>query len=339
MQQALQAELMAIMQAVAFPAPGVVALGGRTAPRLAAAQPQAGMPDGNPVVAQLQSLFYEHCYCRRFNGVVADRPAVSSFADDLASALSAANPGRDRWDAGWQVRQALPNGQVVAVKGAMTRTALPGEFHALGPPGAPVQPGAEISLFAARESLVLQPGFYFAFGETLADPLEDCALVRFYWNIGAKGAPRLVGAIATALNRFAIPFCFKCLRLQALFDRSDSAVLYIARRYTRVFTMLLPEIYAAVRQELKPGVPLFSKQLADGLGFAEDPRSGESFGTNRCRLMAEAVVRAHERGQESVQARLGELGAVFAAAGLSLERPYLNAGSSDPGDFGEGLAA
>ncbi len=339
MQQALRAQLLAIMRAVTFPAPGVVAFAGRTVPRLASGAPHSQTPNGNPLVAQLQVLFYEHCYCRRFDGAARDHLIAPSPSDDLAPLLSAANASRDHWDDGWQVKQSLPNGQIAAVKGARTRMVWPGEFHAPGAPGAPVQPGAEVSLFAARESLLLQPGFYFAFGETLSDQQEELGVVRFYWNIRADGAPRLVGAMTAALNRFTIPFHFKCLRLQALFDRSDAAVLYLARRYTRIVAMLLPEIYAAVRNDLEAAVPLFSKQLADGLGFAEDPQTGESFGMNRCRLLAEAVCRAEERGEGSAEARLSEIAAVFAAAGLSLERPWLRAGGADPYDFAERLVA
>ncbi|MBR0871317.1 hypothetical protein JQ633_13195 [Bradyrhizobium tropiciagri] len=297
------------------------------------------MAEGSPLVGQLQSLLYEHCYCRRFDGAAAGRSAAPPAGDDLAPALSAANSSRERWDAGWQLLQTLPNGQIVAVKGAMTRMAWPGAFHAHGAPGMPAQPGAEISLFVARESLLSQPGFYHAFGEALADQQEDLGVVRFYWNSSAGGAPLLVGAISTALNRFAIPFRFKCLRMQAMYDRSDAAVLYVARRHHRIVAMLLPEIYAAVRPQLKPATPLFSRHLAEGLGFAEDPRSGESFGMHRCRLMAEAICRAHERGQESAAARLGALAEAFAAAGLSLDRPYLGAGSIDLYDVREPLAA
>ena len=335
-QHALQAQLLAIMHAVTFPAPGVVALGGRTLPDVAASPPPTQAPD---LVTKLQALFYEHCYCRHFDGAATDRPVLPLRSDDLAPALSAANSSRDRWDAGWQVEKTLPNGQIVAVKGAMTRMVWPGEFHAHGSPGSPVQAGMPVSLFAPRDSQLLQPGFYFAFGEAVPDQEEQCAVVRFYWNISAEGAPRLVGAISAALNSFAIPFHLKCLRMQALFDRSDSAVLYVARRYTRIVAVLLPGIYAAVRNDLDSTAPLFSKQLADGLGVAEDPQTGESFGMNRCRLMAEAVCRAHEQGHGSAEARLGEFGALFAAAGLSLQHPYLKAGSAHSYDYLERLEA
>lgn len=335
----LQDELMTIVRAVAFPSPNLVTLAGFASPHAAAGTTLALTPAVHPLIAQLQTLFYEQCYCRRFDGMPVPRPATPSANDDLAAALSAANASRDRWDAGWQLKQTLPNGQIVAVKGAMTRMAWPGEFHGHGPPGVQARPGTAISMFMPRESLVSQPGFYFAFGEAPADQQEDYGVVRFYWNVTAKGAPLLVGAITAALNRFGIPFRFKCLRQQALFDRCDVAVLYVAKRHCRIVATLLPEVHRAVQQELKPATPLFSKHLADGLGFAEDPRTGESFGMNRCRLMAEAVCRAHQRGHDSAEARLGEIAAAFAAAGLSFERPYLNAGTIDAYDFGGRLAA
>ncbi len=47
---------------------------------------------------------------------------------------------------------------------------------------------------------------------------------------------------------------------------------------------------------------------------------------HRCRLLADAIVRAHERG--AGQARLEDVEARFGEEGISLDRPYLNPGSS-----------
>jgi hypothetical protein len=94
-----------------------------------------------------------------------------------------------------------------------------------------------------------------------------------------------------------------------------------------------------VRPSLKAETPLFSKPLAHGLGLAEDPKTGENFGTSRCRLLAEAVCKAHERGLDSAEARWNEVIAAFAAAGLSLDRPHLNPGSTDRYEFQQNRAA
>ena len=340
MQPALRTELSTILQAVAFPAPGAVALAGRTSPYAGASGQMPGMGvAGNPAVVQLQQLLYEWCYCRRF-GSGAPQAATAPAADPgFIEALSAANSSRERWDRGWQIQQSLPSGQIVAAKGAMTRMVWPGEFLGHGPPGMPPSPGGQISLFAPKESRTMQPGFYFAFGEALADQQEDFGVVRLYWNVTAGGAAGLTGAVTRALNRFAIPFRFKCLLLPDLFDRTDAAILYVAKRHYRVAAALLLDVYRTVRPSLKGATPLFSKPLAEGLGLAEDPKTGESFGSSRCRLLAEAVCNAHDRGFNSAEVRLSEVAAVFAAAGLSLERPYLNAGSVDRYEFEEPRAA
>lgn len=340
MRRDLKAELAAIMEAVAFPSLGAVTFAGRTSPYAAS----SGMPGvggmGTPLAVQLQHLFYDFCYCRRFDGAVVTEQSIAQPSDTgLIEALSAANTSRERWDAGWQLAQLMPSGQIVAVKGGMTRLVWPGEFLGHGPPGVQPRPGTEISLFAPRESRTSQPAFYFAFGETLADQQDDFGILRFYWNVTADGAAALIGAITEMLNRFAIPFRLKCLNLANLFDRADAAVLYLAKRHYRIAATILPEVHRAMRPLLKSATPLFAKPLADGLGLAEDPRTGESFGMSRCRLVAEAVCRAHERGLDSPPARLEEVLGAFAAAGLSLEHPYLNAGSTDRYEFLERRAA
>ena len=340
MQDTLRNELLRIAGAISFPSPGAVALGSYTAPHAAAAGPAAGiMPTANPVVAQLQHLLYDRCYCRRFDTAAAPAATPAQPNPQFLENLAAANAGRDRWDAGWRIQQSLPSGQTVAVKGAITRMIWPGEFHAPGTPGLPPGTGAEISLFAARDSRTMQPGFYFVFGETLGDQEEESSLVRFYWHITAAGAAPLVAAVTQTLNRFAVPFRFKCLSMAELYQRSDAAVLYAAKRYYHLLAQLLPPIYKTVRPHLIETTPLFSKEFAPGFSFAENPRTGESFGMSRCRIVAEAVCAAAARGAHTPDAWVNEIAAAFAAAGLSLERPYLNAGSSDRYDFNLDRAA
>ena len=40
-----------------------------------------------------------------------------------------------------------------------------------------------ITVFSARESRTVQPGFYFAFGETQGEQFDPYDTVRFYWNV------------------------------------------------------------------------------------------------------------------------------------------------------------
>jgi hypothetical protein len=65
------------------------------------------------------------------------------------------------------------------------------------------------------------------------------------------------------------------------------------------------------------------------LAFAEDPGNGESFGMNRCRILAEGIWSASAKGLTSEDDRLKEIAAYFGQYGLSLDRAHLNAQSAD----------
>jgi hypothetical protein len=80
---------------------------------------------------------------------------------------------------------------------------------------------------------------------------------------------------------------------------------------------------------LEPGTPALTKKLAPGLALAEDPGRGESFGLTRCQTIAEGIVRAYERGRESLEERQATVEEALAEAGVDPAAPYLNSGSED----------
>jgi hypothetical protein len=75
----LKAELERIVQAVAF-GPGGVTLAGYASPYAGAAGASPGMLPADPLVAQLQQLLYERCYCYRFGDALPEAKPAS--ADD-----------------------------------------------------------------------------------------------------------------------------------------------------------------------------------------------------------------------------------------------------------------
>jgi hypothetical protein len=184
-----------------------------------------------------------------------------------------------------------------------------------------------------RQTTTMQPGFYFAFGETQPEELDAFSLARLYWNLRPEGAAPLMRALTRGLNRFQVPFRLKCLTNSALYRRNDSAVLYVEKRFFRVTARVLGGVYEEVSPHLRPDTPLFTKRLADGLALAEEPYTGESFGMQRCRILAEGLLSAHARGLRDDAARLEEVGRHFAAYGLSLDAPHLNPRSVDQYEF------
>jgi len=111
--------------------------------------------------------------------------------------------------------------------------------------------------------------------------------------------------------------------------RSDAAVLYIARRYYSIVAAIVETMPASVTSQFRKIAPLFTRIFADGIGAAEDPGSGESFGMHRCRLVAEGIVDAWLQGRISREDRMAAVAQRFAMNGLTLDHPYLNSGSMD----------
>ena len=81
-------------------------------------------------------------------------------------------------------------------------------------------------------------------------------------------------------------------------------------------------------------MPLFARRLSQGLGFAEDPGTSESFGTARCRLVAEAMWIAFVRGTTGELAIVEEILAHFVLNGIDVAHPHMNPWSVDRYDYG-----
>jgi len=335
MDQALTDQLLSILRAITIASPTSFSFAGKAfAPLQSGLGQWTAAPNQNPLVAQLSQQIYTHAYCRRFDGRLADDLySTPPPLNDILTELSAANAGHERWDAGWQVHRLMPTGQIIATKGGLTRLLWPGEFVSHEGPGVAMRESARISVFAPSESQTIQPGFYFVFSETVSDQQDDYNLLRFYWNVTAEGAATLVRLVTQEFNRFQLPFRYKSLASRAFYQRTDAAVLYVNKRFFRLSVELLLDIHSQVRMYLRSDTPLFSKPMADGLGFAEEPGTGESFGQSRCRLLAESIWSSYELGLSSDHERLLKCREHFAANGFSLEFPFLNPGSTDEYDF------
>jgi hypothetical protein len=264
------------------------------------------------------ATLYERCYARDCRA-----PAISvEEGEDLQAALAAANQSRDRWDDTWRVVQALEEGRVMARSGRSARPIRAGQYITLRGPGVVPEEDEPIRVFQPAGTPNIQESFYFAFGETVNEHDEFESLVRFYWNISRAGAPLLMAAITGQFNRFSVPFRFKCGQQPSMFERRDSAVLYVSRSYYSIAAQLVEQIHQQLADHLRDSVPLFTRPLARGLALAED--TGESFGQSRCAILAEAM--AASRGWPAPE-RLQALGGSFESRRLSLAEPWRNAGS------------
>jgi hypothetical protein len=292
-----------------------------------ASQVASSLTQDPPLVLRLQEYLYQRCYCVALHSKVAIQLQPAAGGEEFLGELSRANSSISRWDANWRVQTVENTGRVWAEKGGVLRVFQPGEFINFADAGSPVRVGSTISVYIFRESTAVQPGLYFAFGETVTTS-DNLDLFRLYWNIDAPGALSLLRLISRELNRFQVPFQFKCSVSPQGFQRRDAAVLYLKKK----FYVLARELAMAWSREcssyLRDDVPLFTLPLWRGLGLAEDPETGESFGMNRCRHIAEALWSAHSRSLPETQL-LQAIKEQFEQHRLDFRRPYLNPGSVD----------
>jgi len=327
----LKDELLRIIEAVVILSPTAFSFAGKRSTGIALPMPGLQLTPGMPpLMTELTGQLYDRCFSKRFPGPIAETeiPQFESGAATL-EALSRANESRERWEDGWQVTQHMSNGQVLASRGGKMRALSPGEFVNLSGSGMAFAPGTAVRIFVPRDSVTLQPGYYFVFGETLPDYNDEYSVVRFYWNIAPEGAAELLQLVSRELNRWQVPFRFKTGIARAMFARRDSAVLYAPRRYAPFAFEIAAQIHARLLPFLRDDVPLFTRRLAAGFSFAEDPGTQESFGMSRCRMLAHAIWLAHSRGVQELEQRFSTVAEQFQADGISLERPWLNAGSAN----------
>jgi hypothetical protein len=290
-----------------------------------------GPADGSPLLpALLEADLYAGLYTRPGPAPVATTDPLAQ--RDLVAALSAANRGRGTWEPHWRVGEADEDGQVAATKDGLTFWVDPG---GLRPRDGKIAPGEWCRVRVAKELRGLMPGFYMAIGDPDEDDRrdDDEPMLRLYWHLTPAVAVTYMAKATTHLNAAGVPFRTKVVNDPAAYQRADAGVLYFGRRHYGRIRGAIHRVYESVRGGLRPDVPLFTKRLAPGLGLAEDPRNGMSFGQHRCHLVAQALWRAFEHGATSLEARAEALASSYREAGLDPLRPYLEPQAPDVYDF------
>jgi HopA1 effector protein family len=252
-------------------------------------------------------------------GVGPDRPDEA-----FVEGLSRANTGSGGWAAGWRVvREEGPhlvvvrNGLQVRVRASDCRSAGGGIT------------AATMSLRRPKEQPATSPGFYTALGDSELSAGDGDVEVRVYFNVSAAGATPLMAVSTSLLNQARIPFSLKVVDRPGGFTRCDSAVLYLGHGGFEEVRESLSAIVSECAPYLRQDSPAFAKPLSRGVAIGEHRHSlGGSFGSSRCRLVAEGIVVAREEGKPRLLDRLDTVVRRFAESGLDIEAPYLAAPST-----------
>ena len=327
-------QVAAAIQATVFHSPTTYSWFGKLSERLPSSVKRALTPQTarNYLLFSLQLQLYSDFYCRGFAAPAKQetpgtpRVGMTPFVQEL----SAANAGSGYWEGGWEVR-AIKDSRVVVRRGDLELWAYPDDY--LVPQGSLIVPGMQLSLGFPKEFLGITPGFYMALSDKEMTEDDSQGLVRFYWNVTAEGAIQLMRSVTWMLNRANMPFKLKVLNDPARYTRCDAAVLYIRKSDYDTVSILLHEIYPVIAANLRQAIPAFTRPLTFGVGLAEDPGQGDSFGSHRCQILAEGMLRAYEQRRKLANERLQIVEDHFAEHGIDLDKPFLNAGSCDIYNF------
>ena len=241
--------------------------------------------------------------------------------------LHRSNHGKGYFDSDWQVLRQEADSSLAVTKGGLTLH-IEREKHLQ-----PVeQLAAEDDLVAIRMPRnLIQNGFYMAVSNAGSDTHPQT--VRVYFNLSPEGAVTIMEKLTRQLNEITIPFTFKVLYNPSDYGRYDSGVLYFERSNYEVVWQVLRSIYVEARSYFRAEVPLFTKLLAPGLSLAEEPNckfaAVESFGMNRCQIVANGLLEARQKGDESIECRMAFIFQHFSLLGIDWQRAYLNANSED----------
>jgi class II lanthipeptide synthase len=255
-----------------------------------------------------------------------DRSGPTRADDEFVHALSEANCGSGGWEPGWEVAR-IARRTVHVTRGGLAVSAPVADCR--GASGRPTA-GAAVSLRRPKELVAGAPGFYLALGDASPGPQRHDAIeVRVYFNVTAAGALPLVLTCTRTLNEARVPFSLKVVDNPASFSRCDTAVLYLAQDGFDGARGPLAAIASACAPHLRRESPAFTKPLTPGVALGEHlPHLGTSFGSNRCRLVAEGILAAHERGERALTERVDAVTRRFTEEGLDIDAPYLAPGSN-----------
>lgn len=252
---------------------------------------------------------------------------------NLVGALAAAHVASGRFEQGWVAHRSSTAGRVLASEQngvpeqRLSRTLRLGEYVNLTAPGQRPRAGHRLAVSAVHAEV--EDGFWVArsrswWALSARDALPP--LSRIYLHVDLAHTTHAVRTLSGVLDDWDGPYAFKVsLGLDEL-QRPDSVVLYVPRDrfHDDVRELLDPAVRSLDEQGvLGDACPRLTARLHRGVSAADGDAAGASFGIDRCRLVARALLRAERGGDVGPLVR-----DLLREAGLDPDRPYLEGGET-----------
>lgn len=252
---------------------------------------------------------------------------------DFYEQLHQNNHGIGHYDSNWQVLSIEPDQTIAVTKDNLTLY-VEQECY-LKSSHKSVRVGDLIAIWMPKNRL--QNGCYVAVSnlgqENQITAATNLGVGRIYFHITPLGAIALMNILTQELTPTNIPFSFQVLYNPTSYGRYDAGILHFQRQDYPEIHNILEAVYKQHQCYFQPEIPLFTKFLAPGLSLAEEPNQKfapqESFGMNRCQIVANALLEAWEKGKNALEERMGLIEQHFAQHLIDVQRPYLNPHSED----------
>lgn len=190
-------------------------------------------------------------------------------------------------------------------------------------PGMPPRPGDLVDLFGGIGEVDVEGAWWWSHSGDQAS--AGTPVDRWYVNIDADAAPQAVAATTRVAVVAGIPLSLKCPARTSGYARRDAFVVYVPRSLGSRFESAQAAWLADLQPLLLPGEPPLTRFVVPGLGSAQDPGGGISYGQLRCAQIAAAVARVVREWGIEVHAStaIGRQAGVelLAAVGIHAERP------------------
>lgn len=274
------------------------------------------------LINALTNTIYAKFYCGIKNGNHTSKIPPKAEREAFMNELSKANTSENGFDYNWNIYNIdATTGSTFVQKNGELRWLQPNTYQFANPQQKQPAINTKVGIVRQKENRNLQPVFYHVFSNEMFP--QEVELGRFYWNITPEGASILVNLLTTTLNEYKIPFQFKCLNHPELYVRTDAAVLYLSKNHVQLVSMILKSVIPNLESYLVDEIPMFTKHVFKGVGYAEDPGKGQSFGMSRSSTIAEALVDAflQEKNEKETFENVINF---LSRKGMTLDRLHLN---------------
>lgn len=235
--------------------------------------------------SKLSEIFYKHCYTKGNNLKNWDTDQKienTNSTEKFIQNLKANNFSKDFVDVAWRLDSETEH-FITATKNRTQKN-----FEKPNVKKADYHPKM-LQINHDKEYYKPNDSFYFIFGDNMEFTAE--MLCRFYFSVQKNHASELCSLVTKKLNHYEIPFQMKFMANPDWYNqRCDNAVLYVNKPFVNIVFLVLSEIQGKLENILEKDIPLFTKEIFKGFSFAESPENGQSFGLDRSRLIAYAIL-------------------------------------------------